>query len=480
MEGVQSAGTLYGRVAERLVSLMEGGTLRPGDRLPSLRRISRTEGVSLTTSLQAYAMLEMRGYVEARPQSGFYVRRRASREAGEPVTVVPPRGAAHVDVSAAVARVLRSAQNPSLVALGAACPSPALLPSRRLARLVSSIARSGVAETNSYSFPPGRLELRREIARRAVDWRTSLTPDQVLVTCGATEALTLALMATTRRGDVVAVESPTYFGTLLILDALGLRAVEVATDPRAGIEVDDLAVALRRHKVSAVIASPTCQNPLGSVMTDEAKRAMLTLIARHDVPLIEDDVYGEAFHGAERPAPAKAWDRQGRVILCSSFSKVLAPGYRIGWIAAGRYHDRVMRLKLATTLATPALQQLALAAFLRSGSYAQFLKKVRRAYSDQVARGRDAIARFFPHGTRVTQPRGGFLLWVEMPRAIDSLRLADEALTAGISIAPGPLFSARGQHRHCIRLSCGEAWTPVLDRAIETIGRMADSHASRR
>lgn len=473
MEGVQSGGTLYGRVADRLVTLIEGGTLRPGDRLPSLRRTSSTEGVSLTTSLQAYAMLEMRGYVEARPQSGFYVRPRASRDAAEPAAAVPARGAAHVDVSAVAARVLRSAQDPNLVALGAACPSPALLPSRSLARFVSSIARSGAAETNSYSFPPGRVELRREIARRAVDWRTPLTPDQVLVTCGATEALTLALMATTRRGDVVAVESPTYFGTLLILDALGLRAVEVATDPRDGIEIDELAVVLRRHKVAAIVASPTCQNPLGSVMPDGAKRAMLALAARHEVPLIEDDVYGEAFHGAERPAPAKSWDRHGRVLLCSSFSKTLAPGYRIGWITAGRYHDRVMRLKLATTLATPALPQLALAAFLRSGSYAQFLKKVRRAYSDQIARGRDAIARFFPPGTRVTQPRGGFLLWVEMPRSADSLRIADAALAAGISIAPGPLFSARGQQRHCIRLSCGEPWTPELDRAVETLGRIA-------
>ena len=470
---------MYQSVAGRLVTLIERGALRPGDRLPSLRRTSTTQGVSLTTSLQAYAWLEMRGYVEARPQSGFYVRPHAARDTPEPAAVAPGRAASDVDVGTAVARVLQSAHDSGLIPLGAACPSPALLPTRKLARLVSSIARAAHSDSNSYSFPPGRIELRREIARRAVEWGGLLAPDDILITCGATEALTLALMATTRRGDVVAIESPAYLGTLLILQALGLRAVEVATDPRSGMLVDSLAVVLRRQRVSAVVASPTCQNPLGSVMPDKAKRAAAVLLARHDVPLIEDDVYGEAFHGGERPAPVKAWDRQGNVLLCSSFSKVLAPGYRIGWIAGGRFHDRVTRLKLATTLATPALPQLAIAAFLRSGSYSQFLKKVRRSYSDQVLRGREAVARFFPAGTRVTQPRGGFVLWVEMPKSVDSLKLTDEARSRGISISPGTLFSVHDRYRHCIRLSCGEPWTPQLDRAIETLGGIASRIANR-
>lgn len=385
----------------------------------------------------------------------------------------PRRAASWVDVADGAARVLRSAQDPRLVPLGAACPSPALLPTRALARLVASVARSGLADTNSYSFPPGRLELRREIARRALAWGGSLTPDDVLVTCGATEALSLALMATTRRGDVVAVETPTYFGTRLLLETLGLRAVEVATDPRDGLDVEALAQVLQRQKVAAVIASPTCQNPLGSIMPERSGQALAALLARHDVPLIEDDVYGEACHDGKRPAPVKAWDRNGRVILCSSFSKVLAPGYRIGWIAGGRYHDAITRLKLATTLATPAAPQLAIAAFLRSPAYDRFIRKVRVAYRDQVTRGREAVARFFPAGTRVTQPRGGFLLWIELPGGADSEQLADAALGAGISISPGTLFSGGGQHRHCIRLSCGQPWTPALDRAVERLGRLA-------
>ncbi|MBX7186690.1 MAG: PLP-dependent aminotransferase family protein, partial [Vicinamibacteria bacterium] len=415
MEPVQfQEGRLYTRVARRLASLIERGTLRPGDRLPSLRRTSVVERVSVSTSLQAYSLLEMRGYVEARPQSGFYVRPHASREMRVPAASRTGRSASPLDASDGVSRVLQSAHDRRLVAFGAACPAPSLLPTRALARLVSSIGRARVADTNAYSFPPGREELRQEIARRAIRWGGALAPDDVLITCGATEALSLALMATTRRGDIVAVESPCYFGTLLLLDSLGLRAIAVATDPIEGMLVDDLAAVLRNHRVAAIVASPTCQNPLGSVMTDEAKRAVAALLARHDVPLIEDDVYGEAFHGPERPAPVKAWDRGGRVLWCSSFSKVLAPGYRIGWIAGGRYQERLKRLKFANTLATPAVPQLAIAAFLRSGSHDRFMKGVRASYRDQVERGREAVARFFPKGTRVTQPQGGFLLWIEM------------------------------------------------------------------
>lgn len=469
---------LYSRVADRFVSLIERGTLRPGDRLPSLRRTCATEHVSLGTSLQAYALLEMRGYVEARPQSGFYVRPNAARQLPEPTLTAPRRGATQVDVAGRIARILQAAENPGLVAFGAACPSPELLPTRKLAQLVGSVARTGLSDTNTYSFPPGRRELRREVARRALHWGGDLGPDDILVTCGATEAMTLALMATTRRGDAVAVESPVYFGTLLLLQTLGLRAIEVATDPRDGLVVADLERVLSRQKVAAVIASPTFQNPLGSVMPDAAKQALAALLSRHEVPLIEDDVYGDAGHEGRRPAPVKAWDHGGWVLLCSSFSKTLAPGYRIGWISGGRYQEQLTRLKFATTLATPAVPQLAIAAFLRSDAYDRFMKRVRGAYRDQVTRAREAIARYFPEGTRVTLPRGGFVLWVQLPFSVDGDQVAEDSLAAGISVSPGSLFSAQGRHRHALRLSCGQPWCADLDRAMEKLGRIVQHRSA--
>ena len=465
--------TRYAAVAGRIGTLIERGTLRAGDRLPSLRRTSVREGVSLTTSLQAYALLESRGYIEARPQSGFYVRASAVRDAPEPAAVRPGRGAVRVGLASLAAQLLEDAQDPSLVPFGAACPSASLLPVRKLGRFAAIEARRSALDASGYALPPGRVELRREIARRAVDWGGTLTPDAVVVTCGATEALALALRAVASPGDLIAVESPAYFGTLLLLDTLGLRAVEILTDPREGLSTRALQEALARHRIAAVVASPVCHNPLGATLPEAERRRLVQLLARHDVPLVEDDVYGEMHYAGDRPAPAKVFDRDGRVLLCSSFSKTLAPGYRVGWIAAGRYQDRVMELQLASALAHPTLPQLAVAAFLRSGGYDQFLKRVRGTYREQIARARDAVARYFPKGTRVGNPRGGFVLWVQLPDGVDAARLAARARPRGISVSPGPLFSARGGYRNCLRLNCGHPWTPQLDNAVETLGRLA-------
>lgn len=470
--------TRYASVAERLGSLIERGTLRAGDRLPSLRRTSRREGVSLTTSLQAYALLESRGYIEARPQSGFFVRPAAVHAMAEPAAARPRRAPVRVGLAELAAQVFEAAQDPALVPLGAACPAPSLLPARKLARLAAVQARRHALDANAYSFPPGRLELRREIAKRAVDWGAALAPDDILITCGATEALALALACVTTPGDLVAVESPAYFGTLLLLDTLGLRAVEILTDPRDGMNLAALGDALSRHRLAAVVASPVCHNPLGATMPERARRELVTLLARHDVPLVEDDVYGDAHYDQERPAPAKAWDRGGRVLLCGSFSKTLAPGYRIGWLAAGRYQARAARLQLARHLAHPTLPQLAVAAFLRSGAYDQFVTRIRRTYREQLARGRDAVARYFPDGTRVTNPRGGFVLWVELPDGRDAQALAARALARGISVSPGALFSASGAHRHCLRLNCGHPWTARFDAAVQTLGRLTRTSAT--
>lgn len=467
--------TRYAAVANRLGTLIERGALRAGDRLPSLRHTSRHDRVSLTTSLHAYALLESRGYIEARPQSGFFVRPEAIRSAPVPAAIRPQRAAVRIDLADLATGVLEAAQDLSLVPLGAACPSAALLPARKLARLASVEVRRAPVDANSYSFPPGRIELRREIARRAVDWGGALTPDEILVTCGATEAVSLALRAVTGPGDLVALEAPAYFGTLLLLETLGLRAVEVLTDPREGLHVPALAETLARHRVAAVVASPVCHNPLGATMPEAARRALVALLARHDVPLIEDDVYGDTHYDAERPAPAKAFDRHGGVLLCSSFSKVLAPGYRVGWLAAGRYQSRVARLQLASSLAHPTLPQLTVAAFLRSGGYDQFLRRMRTTYREQVARARDTVVRAFPDGTRITQPQGGFVLWVQPPGDVDAIAVASHARARGISVSPGPLFSASGGYRNWLRLNCAHVWTKRLDAAVATLGTIVRS-----
>lgn len=471
--GAVEAGTyLYQDVAGKLAGLIDEGVLRAGERVPSVRRISAQEGVSVSTILQAYTLLESRGYLEARPQSGFYVRPRRAGLPPEPPASAPAPQATKVGISG-LTSLLQTVLDPAVVPLGTACPAPELLPGRRLNQMLAArIRRAGVGG-NGYSFPPGNGELRRQVARRSLDWGGNLRPEEVVTTCGATEALHLCLRAVTRPGDIVAIESPMYFGTLFLLEQLGLQALEIPSHPRDGISLERLGDALKKHRVRACAASPNFSNPLGSAMPDDNKRELVQMLARRGIPLIEDDIYGDLYFGGARPRAAKAFDREGLVLLCSSFSKLLAPGYRVGWTAAGRFQAKVEALKLTTTLATPALLETAIASFLENGGYDRHLRRMRAAFATQVEQMIAAVGRHFPPGTKVTRPAGGFVVWVQLPPRADAIRLQERALAAGISLTPGPLFSARQGYRNYIRLSCGYPWSERFDRAVATLGRLA-------
>ena len=466
---------LYCALVDKLVHLIKSGVLRPGDRLPSLRQIGRQEKVSVTTALQAYGLLESQGYIQAKPQSGYFVREQTRMCPAEPSVSAPGTTAAMVDVGDLIATVLRNGQNPGIIALGMASPGPELLPTRALDRLLTAQIRrsSNRSRTPDYSYPPGEYAFRRQIARRCLDWGGQLDPDDIIVTSGGTQAIDLCLRAVTRPGDLVAIESPCYFGTLLLLETLGLAVLEIPTHPRDGIRLDSLAAALASHPVRACVASPCFSNPLGSRMDDAAKRELLALLAQRDIPLIEDDVYGDLGYEESRPKPAKAFDDKGLVMLCSSFSKILAPGYRIGWTAPGRFRDRVERLQLASTLAVPKIFQGAIADFLESGSFDRHLRRIRAAVSVQSRRMAEAIGDCFPAGAKVTKPDGGLVLWVELPEKTDAIALGERAIAEGIGICPGPIFSATGQYGNFIRLNVGAPWSPSLEWAIRRLGELA-------
>ncbi|MTJ79978.1 MAG: PLP-dependent aminotransferase family protein [Telmatospirillum sp.] len=458
---------LYRTLVDKLTGLIDRGVLRPGERLPSLRRIAGDERVSLTTALQAYGVLESLGYIEARPRSGYRVCDTGGPLPEVPATSVPDGRSAPVDVGDLVADLLRGGQNPDLIPLGAATPGGDLLPRRAMDRLLTAaIRRSGRAGEPDSSFPPGEPDLRRQIARRSLEWGGGLDPDGILVTAGGTQAIDLCLRAVTGPGDLVAVESPCYFGILLLLEALGLPVIEIPTHSGEGIRLDSLAAALASHDIRACVLSPCFSNPLGSRMPDGAKRDLVAMLRRRGIPLIEDDTYGELCHRGPRPRPAKAFDADGLVMLCSSFSKILAPGYRIGWVAPGRFRDRVERLQLASTLAAPGIFQRAVSGFLESGAYDRHLRRLQSAAGDQCRRMAGAIGALFPAGTRVTRPDGGILLWVELPDGVDAIDLSRRALAAGIGVCPGPVFSATGRYRNFIRLNAGCPWSPVLEQAL--------------
>lgn len=471
-ERSRSRPPLYIGVAERIRDQIVGGGLRQGDRAPSLRRVSRQNRISMSTAIQAYRWLETQGHLEARPKSGFFVRESPTERIPEPRTEArPARLSAPID-HAILREAIAAANDPGNVPFGAACISPELFPNRRLNLIVRGILGRNPLHSARYAMPPGVEGLRRQIARRSGDFGGALGPEEVTITSGALEAINLAMRAVLRPGQAIAVESPTFFGVLQAAASLGMKVVEIPTDPRTGMDLTALDAAIRRHRIKACFVMTNCHNPLGYVLPDSAKRDLVALTAKRGVALIEDDIYGELAFEGPRPRAAKSYDRDGLVLLCSSYSKVLAPGFRVGWIAAGRFQEEVNRLKFISNIAAPVLPQLALAEFLESGGYDRHVRSLRVKLAGQMARVRQAAARYFPEGTRITRPAGGHMLWVELPSRIDAVEVFRRALEHRISILPGAIFAAGHRYRSCLRLNCGQIWSEAHERALLTVGTL--------
>ena len=463
----------YEVLAEEIAGMITNNVLLPGERIASVRQQHVRRGVSPSTVFQAYYLLEARGLIVARPRSGYYVAPRRAALAPEPEASRPRGDSTRVDVSDLVFEVLGAAGARDIVPFGSAFPSPLLFPLPRLARAVAASMRRLDPWSTVTDLPLGNAELRRQIALRYQLDGVQVGSDEIVVTNGALEALNLCLQAVTRPGDTVLIESPSFYAGLQALERLDLKAIEIATSPRDGIDLAALAEVLARHRPKACWLMTSFQNPLGSLMPPEKKRALVDLLAEHDVPLIEDDVYGELYFGAQRPALSKRYDSKGLVMHCSSFSKCLAPGFRVGWAAPGRYTRAVERLRLTTSLAAALPSQLALAEYLGQGSYERHLRQLRLALAAQQHTMLQAIALHFPAGTRVTRPQGGYFVWIELAAGVDALALHRSALAHGISIAPGPMFSANRGFNHCIRLNYGHLWDASHEAAIATLGRLA-------
>ena len=377
--------------------------------------------------------------------------------------------AAHVTTRDLIVDFLEAVADPRAVPLGTALPDPAVLPTARLARLLGSVVRREQVRSAMIGTPSGAEELRGEIARRTLATRAPVARDDIVITTGCAEAIALGLRVLTRPGDAVIVESPAYFGTLQAIDALGLRALEVDTDPREGIRLDALERALASGTAAALVLTPNVHNPLGCVMPDERKRELAALLDRFGIPAIEDDTYAELSFSVERPASLRAFVRSAPVLSCGSFSKTLAPAYRVGWMIPGRHREGIMRLKAATTVATALPPQLAIAEFLHVGGYDHHLRQLTSAMHANVQRVASEVAMRFPAGTRVSAPAGGFVLWVELPESVDALELYRRCMARGVSLAPGPVFSATGGNRNFIRLNGGLLWSAQIEGAIDVI-----------
>jgi DNA-binding transcriptional MocR family regulator len=469
---------LYETLAADIAGQIAQGVIRAGERIPSVRQTSQHHNLSVSTVIRAFLLLESQGVIESRPQSGYFVRRRPLAGAAAAPGQAPPPGPADVarapslDTSALVLTTLRSIDQGS-VPFGSPYPDPALFPSARLNQYATSIARRGGARLPLSDLPPGNPELIRQIARRHLENGLAIDAGEIIVTHGATEAINLCLQAVARPGAAIAVESPTYYALLHAIERLGMRALAITTHPQQGIDLAVLERALEEHDVAACIVMPNFQNPLGFRMTDDRQRALVELLTRHDTPVIENDVYHELYYGDSHPTSLKHYDTRGLVMHCNSFSKSLSGAWRIGWTLPGRYLAQVEKLKFLNSPSTPSLPQLAIAEYLRTDGYDYHLRRVRKAYAQQACIMAAAVLRFFPPGTTVSEPAGGYLLWVCLPPGVQALELYARAQERGISLAAGDMFATGDAWRHHIRLNYSYPWSAAMETAVRTLGLVA-------
>lgn len=465
---------LYHQIATEIISQIETGGYHVGDKLPGVRAASGIYEVSASTIVAAYDELLDGGYIEARPRSGFYVRARAQADFLSPKMSQPTMVPRDVVGQQLMLPLLKQTQNPGTVNLGAAVLDISVLPSSIVEKALVKAAHLERSNICLYQFPPGNLALRQQIAKRMAQLGCELSADDIVITNGCQEALLLTLNAVTQRGDAVAVESPTYYGILQIIEHLGLKAIEIPTDPQNGISLDALQLAFENWPIKACLVIPNFSNPLGAIMSDENKKALTVLCKKAKVRLIEDDIYGDLSFGAQRPSICKRFD--DKVIYCSSFSKTLAPGLRVGWVASKQLAETVTQLKFMSNTALPGIVQHALADILASGKYDRHLRSLRTKLAKSIHEMIIAIERYFPANTRITQPKGSFVLWAELPPELmknkDTFTLALNALEQKIAITPGKLFSVNQKYTNCLRLSSGGMWTPEKEKALKRLGEL--------
>ena len=455
----------YEAVVGDVSRMIHSGELREGDRLPSVRSLCHTRGLSRSTVLRAYESLERSGLIEPKPRAGYFV---AAPQA--PIRTVRAKlRSTSVNVSDLVFETLEASRRREIVPFGSAFPHPSLFPWAKLARYLGSSARHMDPWSTVESLPPGNLELRQQIARRYRRLGMSVGVEQIVITAGALEGLNLALQALTNPGDTIAIESPAFYGCLQAAERRRLKVVEIPVHPGSGLDIAALSNAIAKHPIRAFWSMPTLHNPTGSTLSAERKRELVQLLSRHDIPLIEDDAYAELQFSSTPTPSAKAFDERGMVLHCGSFSKCLAPGYRLGWVAAGRFVDELVKRKIESTLATSLPIQLTVATMLKRGGYDLHLARLRRSLAAQQSAAFKSLRRHLSSDFRVVPPDGGYFFWIECPKRVQALEVHRQALEFGITISPGPVFSPRREFGNFIRLNTGHPWTAASERAMERL-----------
>lgn len=461
---------LYEQVADSIKKRIHQGFFEAGQKLPSIRSMSQSCKVSISTVQEAYRLLEDQKIAFAKPKSGYYVAAKRKISLARPNISRPEQKPLEVSRWEQVFHLVNSNFDTALVQLGRGSPDIHAKTLKPLVNIQQMLLKQQQVSLLSYGELQGNDKLRKQIARLSIDGNAHLHPDDIIVTTGCQEALSASLRVVTKPGDIVVTDSPSFYGSMQAFTVRGLKALEIPTDPETGISIEALELALEQWPVKAIQLTPTCNNPLGYSMPFEHKKRLIELAVQYDIAIIEDDIYGDLAYKAPRPCTIKSMDTDGRVLLCSSFSKTLGPGLRVGWVAPGRYFKQILLEKYVVTAATSNLPQQAIAEFIVTGAYERHIRNMRQQYVTNREQLRVWIEQYFPVGTLVSKPSGGFILWVELDKRVDTLVLYHHCLELGINIAPGILFSASGKYNHCIRLNYTNVNEQGYQEALKTIG----------
>lgn len=466
-------GFQYLSIADELEKLINTEVYPVGQKLPSLRLISLRFQVSIGTVLKAFMLLIDKGLILGKERSGYVVLRKSILNVDLPQSSKRRSAASEVRINPLLHKISKEdRENKSFVSFFNAVLDVDLLPLNAIRRSLQQASRDLTGAHLLYEQANGNPLLRQEIAGRSFRWFGALNADDVVITNGALEAVSLCLRAVAEKGDTIVVETPFYYGILQTIEALGLKIVELPGDTLSGIDLDQLAQVCEEHQVAACVLISNFNNPNGAILSDQKKKDIAAFAKRKKIPVIDDDIYGDLHFDAERPSNIKSYDEDGWVMLCSSFSKSVAPGYRIGWCAPGRFTAQVIRLKAVTNVATASVVQLSLLQLLNTGAYDRHLRRLRPELHKLMLLTLQAIEQHFPLETRLSRPKGGLVLWIELPKGVDAAVLHQKAIAAHIQIAPGTLFSNSGDYTNYIRMSCSNLWSKRIEQAIRQLGDM--------
>ena len=461
---------LYIKIPKVIEEQILSGTLKLGEKLPSIRTVQKLYNVSLNTAKQAFLELESKSLIEPRPKSGHFVSKTSQRKFALPSVSTLNTVQKELSSEDLLKTVFDTLNDKNITQFSLGVPDQSLLPIAKLNKGVINAMRNLDGGGTNYETAQGNVNLRRTVAKWSLVLEGKLTEDDLVTTAGAMNAIFNCLKAVTSSGDTIAIESPAYFGIHQIIKSLGLKAIEIPTHPITGVDLEAVKKVLPQIKACYFISN--FSNPLGSLMPDDHKKELVRMLTEFNIPLIEDDIYGNLYFGTSRPKPCKSFDEEGIVMWCGSVSKTLAPGYRVGWVAPGKFKEKIIRQKFSQMVSTPTLYQEVIADFMENGRYDHHLRTFRNKLYSNCLQFQRAIEDYFPDNTKISQPQGGFMLWLELDKKIDTAKLYDKAIQQKISFAPGRIFSQHNQFNNCMRLNFALEWSDKLDSDLKRLGNI--------